>query len=157
MTVSIVVAMGDNGVIGLDGAMPWHLPEDLKHFKRVTLGHPMIMGRKTYESIGRPLPGRTTIVVTRQASWSAEGVVVALSLDAAVGIARQLDTDVFIVGGGEIYAHALASGLVDELIVSWVPGAPDGDTYFPRIDWDGWVEASREPAEGFAVATYRRP
>lgn len=156
MTVSIVVAMGDSGVIGRGGGLPWRLPEDLAHFKRVTLGHPMIMGRKTYESIGRVLPGRTTIVVTRQPDWAADGVVVALTLEEAIGVARQLDTEIFLVGGGQVYAQALERDLVDTLIVSHVHDAPAGDTYFPDVDWSTWREETRAACEGFDVVIYRR-
>lgn len=157
MTVAIVVAMGSDGVIGADGDMPWHLPADLSHFKRITLGHPMIMGRRTYESIGRPLPGRTTIVVTHQASWAADGVVTALDFDEALAKARRLDDEVFVVGGAQIYAEALTRGVVDELVVTRIDAAPDGDTYFPEVDWDDWTESTRESYQGepsFEIVTY---
>ena len=160
MTVVIVVAMGTNGVIGVDGDMPWHLPADLAHFKAVTLGYPMIMGRKTYESIGRPLPGRTTIVVTRQASWTAAGVLVAAGFDQALQLARGLDSQVFIVGGAQIYAEALSRGVVDQLIVTKIEATPVGDTYFPAIDWSDWTETERErfsdSTPAFSIVTYRR-
>lgn len=158
MTVAIVVAMGVDGVIGVDGDMPWHLPADLAHFKAVTLGHPMIMGRKTYESIGRPLPGRTTIVVTRQPDWAAAGVLVAAGFDQALELARGLDSQVFIVGGAQIYAGAFSRGVVDQLIVTKIEAAPDGDTYFPNVDWDSWVETKREEFTNsippFAIVSY---
>ncbi len=160
MTVAIVVAMGSDGVIGVDGDMPWHLPADLAHFKRVTLGHPMIMGRKTYESIGRPLPGRTTIVVTRQPDWSAPGVEVAASFEDALALALSLDTEVFIVGGAQIYAEALSRDVVDELIVTHIDASPDGDTYFPDLDWSEWSETATERHEGdptFTIKTWSRP
>ena len=162
-TTTLVVAMGANRVIGVDGALPWRLPEDLAHFKRLTLGHPMVMGRATYESIGRPLPGRTTIVVTRDPRWSAEGVEVAHSLDEALDRARSLDDEVFLVGGAQVYAAALERDLVDVLVVTRVAAAPDGDTYFPRIDWERWQEAGRVPHVGpepervpFDIVTYVR-
>ncbi len=136
MTLTLVVAMGANGVIGVDGGLPWRLPEDLAHFKQLTMGHPMIMGRTTYESIGRPLPGRTTIVLTRDPQWTAEGVEVASSLESALERARQLDDEVFVVGGAQVYAQALESGLVDLLCVTRVAASPEGDTLFPMIDWD---------------------
>lgn len=160
MTVVIVVAMGVDGVIGVDGDMPWHLPADLAHFKAVTLGHPMIMGRKTYESIGRPLPGRTTIVVTRQTDWAAEGVLVAAGLGEALALASARDDELFIVGGAQIYAEALGCGVVDEMIVTHIDAAPAGDTYFPQVDWDSWVETTAEPHEGpprFTIKTWSRP
>lgn len=163
MTVTLVVAMGANRVIGADGALPWRLPEDLAHFKALTLGHPMIMGRATYESIGRPLPGRTTIVITRQLDWTAEGVEVAASLDAALARATELDDEVFVVGGGQVYAEVLERDLVDVLAVTRVAASPDGDTFFPRIDWEAWHEVGRVPHVGpepertsFDIVTYRR-
>jgi len=158
MTVTIVVAMGSDGVIGVDGDMPWHLPADLAHFKRATLGHPMIMGRKTYESIGRPLPGRTTIVVTGQPDWSAEGVQVAASFGQALDEALALDPDVFVVGGAQIYAEALGHGVVDRLVVTHIDAAPAGDTYFPDLNWSEWKVTEQEPHEGdpsFTIKTYR--
>jgi dihydrofolate reductase len=156
MTVTLVVAMGANRVIGARGGLPWHLPEDLAHFKRLTLGHPMVMGRTTFESIGRPLPGRTTIVVTRQPDWSADGVETAASLDAALERAAELDDEIFLVGGGQVYAEALERSLVDVMSVTRVAQAPDGDTWFPAIDWDRWIEVGRVPHAGFDVVTYTR-
>lgn len=156
MTVTLVVAMGSNGVIGVDNALPWRLPEDLAHFKQLTLGHPMIMGRTTYESIGRPLPGRTTIVLTRDASWSAEGVRTAPDLDTALAQALELDDDVFVVGGGQVYAEALERDLVDLLCVTRVAQAPDGDTRFPAVDWELWKPVGTIPHDGFAIVTYKR-
>lgn len=154
MTLTIVVAMGEGRVIGADGGMPWHLPKDLAHFKTITLGHPMIMGRKTFEAIGRALPGRTTIVVTRQSDWSAPDVVVAADLDAAVLAGFAIDDDVFLVGGGQVYAEALSRGLVGKMIVTHVDAAPEGDTLFPPIDPSTWRETGRETFTGFDIATY---
>lgn len=157
MTVAIVVAMGSDGVIGVGGDMPWHLPDDLAHFKRVTLGHPMIMGRKTYESIGRPLPGRTTIVVTRQTGWAAEGVLAASDFDEALATASALDDDVFVVGGAQIYSEALSRGVVDRMVVTHIDAAPSGDTYFPAVDWSAWTEIASETHSGdptFSIKTY---
>ncbi|TXL63286.1 dihydrofolate reductase [Aeromicrobium terrae] len=156
MTVTLVVAMGSNGVIGVDNALPWRLPEDLAHFKQLTLGHPMIMGRTTFESIGRPLPGRTTIVLTRDASWSAEGVETAPDLDAALARAQELDDDVFVVGGGQVYAEALERDLVDLLCVTRVAQSPDGDTRFPAVDWERWRPVGSIQHDGFEIVTYER-
>ncbi len=167
MSVTLVVAMGANRVIGVDGALPWRLPEDLAHFKRLTLGHPMVMGRTTYESIGRPLPGRTTIVLTRDPDWSAgprgDGVLVAASLEEALTTARALDDDVFLVGGAQVYAQALEQGLVDVMVVTRVAASPDGDAFFPRVDWEAWQEVGGVPYVGpepdrvpFDVVTYVR-
>lgn len=165
MSVTLVVAMGANRVIGVDGELPWRLPEDLAHFKRLTLGHPMVMGRATYDSIGRPLPGRTTIVLTRDPEWSAgpqgDGVLVAASLDEALATARELDDDVFLVGGAQVYAQALEQGVVDVMVVTRVAASPDGDAVFPRVDWEAWREVGRVPYVGpephrvpFDVVTY---
>ena len=156
MTLTLVVAMGSNRVIGAGGTLPWHLPEDLAHFKRVTLGHPMIMGRTTYESIGRPLPGRTTIVVTRQHDWAADGVEVAHSLDDAITLAAGLDDETFLVGGAQVYVEALDRDLVHTLVVSRVRQAPEGDAWFPAIDWERWREVAHEPHADFDVVTYER-
>lgn len=159
MTVTLVVAMGANGVIGVDGGLPWRLPEDLAHFKKLTMGHPMVMGRTTFESIGRPLPGRTMIVLTRESDWSADGVEVARSLKAALTRAQELDDEVFVVGGAQVYAQALDAGLVDLMCVTRVAAAPYGDTWFPKIDWEQWREIGHVPHGGdpsFDIVTYER-
>lgn len=156
MKVTIVVAMGANRVIGADDGMPWHLPEDLANFKAITFGHPMVMGRKTFDSIGRALPGRTTIVVTRQTSWVADGVVVAGDLDGALAQAAQLDDEVFIVGGGQIYAEALHRRLVDKMVITQIRTSPAGDTYFPEVDSADWERADHEDFEAFSMETYNR-
>ncbi len=162
-TVTLVVAVGANGVIGVDGSLPWRLPEDLAHFKQLTLGHPLVMGRATFESIGRPLPGRTTIVVTRQPDWSADGVETAGSLDTALARAAELDDEVFVVGGAQVYAEALERDLVHLMCVTRVAASPQGDTYFPAVDWERWQEVGRIPHVGpepervpFDIVTYRR-
>lgn len=154
--VTIVAAVARNGVIGVDGGLPWHLPDDLRRFKELTLGHVLVMGRKTYESIGHPLPGRTTIVVTRNPSWDpgAAEVRVAGSVSAAIEAAASLDSHVVVVGGGEVYVEALA--LADRLELTWVDAEPDGDTRFPEVDWDVWRELRREHADGVAYVTYER-
>jgi dihydrofolate reductase len=159
MTVTLVAAVGANGVIGVDGGLPWRLPEDLAHFKQLTMGHPMIMGRATFDSIGRALPGRTTIVVTRDPAWSAKGVETAPSLEAALERAQELDDDIFIVGGGQIYAQALDAGLVDLMVVTRVAAAPEGDVRFPPVDWERWTPVVRIPHRGdpsFEIVTYQR-
>ncbi|MBZ9978594.1 dihydrofolate reductase [Mesorhizobium sp. BR-1-1-10] len=153
MHVAIYVAIAENGVIGRDGGLPWRLSTDLKRFKADTMGKPIIMGRKTYEGIGRPLPGRLNIVVTRDKAWRAEGVEVAHTLEAAIQLAtvrgrRMTGVDeVCIIGGGEIYAQALP--LAERLHVTHVLAAVDGDAHFPPIDPDVWqVVSSREIASG---------
>jgi dihydrofolate reductase len=160
MRVTIVVAIGANGVIGADGGMPWPRTGDQQQFKALTMGHPIVMGRATYDSIGRALPGRTTIVVTRQPHWTAEGVLVAGGVAEAITKAKGLDDEVFVIGGAQVYAEALADGLVDRMAVTRVDLAPRGDTYFPDLDWDDWIEITREDhAEGdpaYAIVTYER-
>ena len=159
MTVTLVVAIGANGVIGVDGGLPWRLPEDLASFKALTMDHPMVMGRATFESIGRALPGRTTIVLTRDPNWTAEGVEVAPSLEAALERASELDDEVFLVGGAKVYTQALEAGLVDLMCVTRVAASPEGDTRFPSIDWMQWREVGRVPHGGepsFDIVTYQR-
>ena len=159
MTVTLVAAVAANGVIGADGDLPWHLPEDFAHFKSLTMGHPMIMGRATFDSIGRALPGRTTIVVTRNPDWTAEGVEVAANLEAALERARELDEDIFIVGGAQIYEQALAADLVDLLCITRVAASPEGDVRFPAVDWERWSPVVRIPHGGdpsFEIVTYSR-
>lgn len=156
-TVTIVVAIGTNGVIGRDGGLPWPPTGDLAHFKALTTGHPIIMGRSTFESIGRPLPGRTSVVLTRDPSWTADGVEVVHSLDDALAVASGLDDEVFLIGGAQVYAEALGRGLVDRMVVTWVQQAPEGDAWFPDVDWSRWPEESRVDHDGFTITTYDRP
>ena len=142
--LTLVAAMGRNRVIGSNGDMPWHFSEDLKHFKRTTIGGVMIMGRKTFDSIGRPLPGRRTIVITRSLNWSHEGVEVVHSLEEALALAGSV-APVFVVGGGEIYAQSLP--LATRLVLTEIDDAPDGDTFFPDWPRDEWTETSRVAGE----------
>ncbi|WP_417460125.1 dihydrofolate reductase [Kordiimonas sp.] len=154
--ISMIVAMGENRLIGRDNDLPWHIPADLKFFKATTMGKPMIMGRKTFDSIGRPLPGRRTIVVTRNPDWACEGVEVASSLYDALKLAEGAD-EVMIVGGAQIYAQALAEA--DRLYVTEVALSLEGDAYFPEINDAEWGVVSREnhqaedknPAYSFVV------
>ncbi len=151
MTVTLVAAVAANGVIGRDGGMPWHLPGDLRHFKRLTMGHVLVMGRRTYEAIGA-LPGRTTVVVTRQADWSVPEVLTASSLDDALLRAQGVDDDVYVVGGEEIFRVALP--VADRMVLTHVDGCPEGDTFFPDVDWAQWREVHRQPEEGYAIVEY---
>lgn len=152
MTVILIAAVGSNGVIGRDNDLPWRIREDLQHFKALTLGNTLVMGRKTYDSIGRPLPGRRTVVVTRQPDWSVEGVEVAHSLDDALKLAD--GNDLYVAGGGEIYRQALPHA--DRLELTEVDQAPDGDVTFPAFDRSQWQETARTPGDGFAFVTYVR-
>lgn len=162
MKLALVAAVAENGVIGAGGGMPWHYPEDLRRFKELTLGHPVIMGRTTYESIesrlGGPLPGRTNIVLSRQSSLDLpEDVFHASNLDDALEIARETVDDereaVYIIGGASIYEQFLDRA--DELLVTEIPESPDGDTYFPEIGPE-WAECDRETVGELAFVTYRR-
>jgi dihydrofolate reductase len=156
MTVTIVVAIGSNGVIGNDGDMPWPRTGDQQQFKALTMGHPIVMGRTTYESIGRPLPGRTSIVLTRNPDWHAEGVEIAHSVTDALALALGRDDEVFLIGGAQVYAEALEQGLVDRMVVTHVHLAPEGDAWFPDVDWSAWTETSRDAYDGYDIATYDR-
>jgi dihydrofolate reductase len=154
--IVLVVAAADNGVIGADGAMPWQLPADLRRFKRLTTGKPVIMGRKTFESIGKPLPGRHNIVLTRAPGWRAEGVTVAPNLAEAIAAAgldpRARAGEIMVIGGAEIYALALP--IATRIELTRIHLAPPGDTFFPDPDPAVWQEAAREAhdAEGEAPA-----
>lgn len=141
--LTLVAAVADNGVIGHDGDIPWHIPADFAHFKALTLGHVLVMGRATYDSIGRPLPGRSTIVLTRDAGWAADGVLVARSLDDALELASGLPGEVFVAGGAGVYAQAL--GRAHAQVLTEVHLTPRGDTFYPRYDREQWIERRREP------------
>jgi dihydrofolate reductase len=141
--LSLIVAIAKNRVIGFENKMPWHLPAELAYFKRVTMGHPIIMGRKTFESIGRPLPGRRNIVVSRDHAYTAAGVEIMHSLDAAMAACK--NENAFIIGGATLYAKALPK--VDRLYITEIDASPDGDTFFPALDGREWKETSRERRE----------
>ena len=143
MKLSIIVALADEGIIGRDNALPWHLPADLKRFKRRTMGHHLIMGRKTFESIGRALPGRTMLVLSRSEPTLPEGVRRVASLDAAIEVARAAgDEEAFVAGGAEIYHLALPRA--DRLCVTRVHARVEGDTRFPELDEAAWRITARE-------------
>lgn len=146
MDVILIVAMAENRVIGREGRIPWHLSEDLKRFKRLTMGHTIIMGRKTWESIGRALPGRESVVVTRQQDYEAPGAVVVHGLDEALAHARERgDERAFVIGGGELYRIALVQADLVELTI--VHETFEGDATFPEFDPDAWDEVAREAHE----------
>ena len=155
-TVTIVVAIGQNGVIGRDGDLPWPPTGDLKQFKDLTMGHPMIMGRTTFESIGRPLPGRTSIVLTRDPAWSAQGVEVAADLGSALDLAAKLDDEVFLIGGAQVYAAAMEADVVDKMVVTQVHQSPEGDAWFPEVDWTRWYRIAQDPHDNYTITTYHR-
>ncbi len=155
--IVLVAAVADNGVIGRDGDIPWRIPDDMKHFKAVTTGHPVVMGRVTFESIGRPLPGRTNIVVTRSPGWSAEGVTAVGSVEGALEVARKAargsaggrkdPSDVMVIGGAGVYEATI--GAADVQVLTEVHQSPEGDTLYPSFDRSEWVETRREPHGGY--------
>ena len=142
MLLSIIVAVSENGVIGLNNQLIWRLPDDLKRFKQLTLGHPMIMGRKTFESIGKPLPGRQSIIITRDENFSFEGTIVAHSLEEAVDEAKKSGADeAFIIGGGDIYNQV--QDIADKLYITEVHTDTEGDTFFKIQKPDLWMEIEK--------------
>ncbi|ESJ23755.1 diacylglycerol kinase [Cupriavidus sp. HPC(L)] len=157
--LTLIVARARNGVIGRDNTLPWRLPEDLAHFKRTTMGAPVIMGRKTWESIGRPLPGRRNIVVSRNPELRLDGAETASSLEDALRLCVGVE-QVFLIGGAQLYAEALPSA--DRLIVTEIDADIDGDAHFPDIDPQRWIATERErhhsESNGFdyAFVTYER-
>ncbi|WP_422648319.1 Dihydrofolate reductase [Cupriavidus sp. H18C1] len=157
--LTLIVARARNGVIGRDNTLPWRLPEDLAHFKRTTMGAPVIMGRKTWESIGRPLPGRRNIVVSRNAGLRLDGAETASSLEDALRLCVGVE-QVFLIGGAQLYAEALPSA--DRLIVTEIDADIEGDAHFPEIDPQRWIATERErhhsESNGFdyAFVTYER-
>lgn len=147
-TVAMIVAAAENGVIGRDGGMPWHLSSDLKRFRQITMGKPVLMGRRTFQSIGRPLDGRVNVVITSDPDFAPEGVTVARSLEAALaaGVAAAETSgaaEVMVIGGGALYRALIDHA--DRLYVTHVAAAPDGDTTFPEIDPAVWRAVSDEP------------
>lgn len=153
--VVAIAAVGRNGVIGAESDIPWRIPEDWRRFRDLTLGQVLIMGRKTFDSIGRPLPGRTTIVVTRDKRWRGDGVQVAPTVADAFAQAERLQPQtIFVAGGGEIYRAAWDR--LDRLELTEVDRAPEGDVSFPAVDPQDWHEASREQRDGFAYVSYAR-
>ncbi|MHC2332707.1 dihydrofolate reductase [Bradyrhizobium sp. USDA 4454] len=166
MEIVLVVAVAENGVIGKDNAIPWRLKSDLRRLKAITLNKPVVMGRKTFESLPRPLPGRTNIVVTRDPNYRARGAIVTNSFENAHAIAlgdalRRFATEIAIIGGAEIYAQWM--GIADRLEITEVHARPDGDTRFDKIDTEVWEEVARvrnpagpDDSVDFSYVTYRR-
>ena len=144
MRISIIAALAENRVIGVNNTLPWRLPNDLKHFRRLTTGHAIILGRKNYESIGKPLPERTNIIITRNRDFRADGCLIAHSLVEALALAKN-DPEIFVIGGAETYRAALAR--TNRLYLTRVHATIAGDTYFPEFDETEWREISRERHE----------
>ena len=170
MTISIVAAVSRNGVIGANGGMPWRIPEDLRCFRRLTMGGVVIMGRRTFDSIGKPLDGRVNIVISRNPDFRPEegaqvggvggalGVGKAESLETALMVAEMAkrDAEVFIIGGGEIYALALREGVAERMFLTEVDLEVEGDVFFPPFSRDEWRETNREPGSGDVPHSYVR-
>lgn len=152
--LALIAAVSENGVIGKDGGLPWHIPEDLKYFKANTTGHAIIMGRKTYDSIGRPLPKRRNIVVTRNAGLKIEGVEVVTSLEAALDLAHSEDEEPRIIGGASLYQDAFP--LATRLFLTQVQRSVDGDTFFPKFSEEEWEEVQSQAGEGFVFRVLER-
>jgi len=157
--IVLVAAVAENGVIGVDGDLPWHYSEDLQHFKETTMGHPVVMGRRTFEGIvddlGEPLPGRTNVVLTSQERDFPEGAVRAASLDDARDAARETGSDVaYVVGGATVYEQFMADA--DRLVLTEVHSEYEGDTYFPEVAWDEWTEVARDEREELSFVEYVR-
>lgn len=162
----MIVALAANNVIGRDGGMPWRLPSDMGFFKKTTMGKPIVMGRKQFETVGKPLPGRVNIVVSRQKGYQPEGVIVVSDFAAALDHARNMaaadgQDEVMIIGGGEIYRLGLP--VADRLYVTHIDEKPDGDTFFPQIEWSHWqvvdepeIGASARDSAQFSVRIYER-
>jgi dihydrofolate reductase len=153
MRISLIAAMAENGIIGRGGQLPWRLSADLKRFKRLTTGHTVIMGRKTWESIGRPLPDRRMVVITRQSGYQADGVTIVGSLDEALAVAQSAnEDDAFIIGGAEVYWLALPKA--DRLYITLVLADVAGDTKFPEVDWETWARIDTETVDADADNEY---
>ncbi|MGA8208799.1 MAG: dihydrofolate reductase [Nocardioidaceae bacterium] len=150
----LVAAVADNGVIGAEGDIPWRIPEDLRHFRDTTRGNTVVMGRRTFESIGRALPQRSNIVLTRDPDWRGEGVLVAAGLEQALALAQGLAGDVMVIGGAEVYARALP--VATHQVITEVHRSPAGDTRYPEVSWDRWVETHREPHDGYDFVWWER-
>lgn len=146
MTISLIVAAASNNAIGKDGKMPWHLPNDMKHFKNVTWGLPVVMGRKTFESLGKVLPGRKNIVITRQPDWKVAGTIAVKNIEDALFVAKQTDAnEVMVIGGGEIYKALFDRA--KRIYLTRVEAEPEADTFFPVIDHQHWHLVSQKNHE----------
>lgn len=160
--ITLIAAISTNNALGKDNDLIWRLPADLKRFKKVTSGHHILMGRNTFESIGKPLPNRTTVIITRNNDYTFEGCVVVNSIEKAIEVAKE-DAHVFIIGGAQIYQQAMASGLVDQLDITQVHQEFEADVFFPEIDFNIWEETAREDCKAdeknqhdYSFVTYKK-
>ena len=162
MTISLIVAVAKNNAIGKDGKLPWHLPNDMKHFKNVTWGMPILMGRKTFESLGKALPGRKNIVITRQLTWKAEGAIAVKNMQDALFVAKETDAkEVMVIGGGEIYKMLFEKAR--RIYMTRVEAEPEADTFFPSLKPEEWhlmsqqnYEADEKNAYNYSFQTWER-
>jgi dihydrofolate reductase len=152
--LTLIAAYADNRVIGDHGRIPWRIPEDFAHFKATTMGGTLVMGRATYDSIGRPLPGRTTVVLTRNLHWTSDGVLVAHSLDQALALAAEQAGEVFVAGGTQLYEQAMP--LATHQVLTEVHLSPVGDAHYPEFSLHEWIETKREAREGFEWVWWER-
>ena len=160
--VTIIAAIAKNNALGKDNDLIWHLPADLKRFKKVTSGHHILMGRNTFESIGKPLPNRTTIIITRNKNYFKEGCLIANSIEEAIDLVEN-DDDIFIIGGAQIYKETIEKNLVDRLDITQVHHEFEADVFFPKIDLNIWEETNREDLEAdeknkynYSFITYKK-
>ena len=151
--ITVIAAIGKNNELGKENDLIWHLPADLKRFKKLTSGHPIIMGRNTYESIGRPLPNRITIIITRDQHYQQEGCLVASSIEEAIQLANH-DDEIFIIGGAQIYQQVMESTVIDKLDITHIHASFDADVYFPEINTEHWKEIQREDFKADAKNKY---
>lgn len=153
MQISLIAAMSQNGVIGRDNKLPWHLPEELKHFRAVTRGKPVLMGRKTFESIGKPLPDRHNIILTQDPRFSVAGCTIVHSLETALKATEDAE-ELMVIGGAKLYALCLP--IASRIYLSIIPKDIEGDTYFPKINWEDWKITSEQQKDGFLVKVLDR-
>ena len=141
--ITIIAAIAKNNALGKDNDLIWHLPADLKRFKKITTGHHILMGRNTFESIGKPLPNRTTVIITKNSDYTIDGCLIANSVEEAIELAK-FDDEVFVIGGAQVYKYAMDNNLVDKLDITMVHEEFEADVFFPEIDTTIWKEVSRE-------------
>ncbi|MGB0890933.1 MAG: dihydrofolate reductase [Flavobacteriaceae bacterium] len=160
--ITIIAAIANNNALGKDNDLIWHLPADLKRFKSITSGHYILMGRNTFESIGKPLPNRTTVIITRNKNYFKEGCLIAHSLEEAIDLAEN-DTNIFIIGGAQIYNETMKKGLADTLDITLVHNDFNADVFFPKINLNEWEETKREDFKAdeknkynFSFVTYKK-
>tara|TARA_Y100000034_G_C6908253_1_gene422171 strand:- start:4085 stop:4567 length:483 start_codon:yes stop_codon:yes gene_type:complete len=158
MAITLIAAVAENGVIGKDGEIPWDIPADLQRFRELTMGNTIIMGRKTFDSLGSPLDGRNNIVISRDMNIDLveHDLGLCRTLDDAFDMAKQYSAPIYIIGGSSIYQQVLDRGVVSELEITEVKGSFEGDAFFPKVEWDGWMEWERSEYDTHSFVSYRR-